>query len=523
MTTDPSSCSWPTLACWLPTFVLYQTATSLSREESVREQLRSAHTYEEWKEAAQKLDVLQGYNKWALIPESKEYDHRLIAIRLHVLQESRARHDVEAMIYYLRSGLLRNLGGLCDARLFSRSYLGTKKLIEDYLDEVVAQIEYIRDNDFPGILTPQTKLDFLSDTKQAFGATVLLLEGGASFGLYHLGVVKALSEHGLLPRVISGSSIGALIAAMVCVHNDEDLPAVFEPGGIDLRAFSRKGRKGNFRRKLIRLLKHGYLMDVKVLEECVRANVGDLTFEEAYKRTRRVLNICVSTTRTNEVPRLLNYLTAPNVLIWSAACCSTAVTGLYDNVDLMAKNKDGEIYKFSPSTIKWNVSSVTGDTLSDLFNVNHFILSQANPHLTAANRKGPKAVEEGTLGKFFMLIVSEIRYRLCQLLSLGLLPSVLHALLDSRSIGHITITPSISLSDLFGLFSNPTYASLQYWVKNGEQSTWPYISFIRNRTKIEFAFEQALLKLKAPDADKLSRDAETLDGKQPKSRTKTIH
>jgi TAG lipase/lysophosphatidylethanolamine acyltransferase len=55
-------------------------------------------------------------------------------------------------------------------------------------------------------------------------------------------------------------------------------------------------------------------MDIKVLQECVRANVGDLTFEEAYERTKRILNISVSSSRTLEVPQLLNYLTAPNVV-----------------------------------------------------------------------------------------------------------------------------------------------------------------------------------------------------------------
>jgi hypothetical protein len=55
-------------------------------------------------------------------------------------------------------------------------------------------------------------------------------------------------------------------------------------------------------------------MDIKVLQECVRTNVGDLTFEEAYDRTKRILNISVSSSRTLEVPELLNYLTAPNVV-----------------------------------------------------------------------------------------------------------------------------------------------------------------------------------------------------------------
>lgn len=55
-------------------------------------------------------------------------------------------------------------------------------------------------------------------------------------------------------------------------------------------------------------------MDVKVLEDCVKSNVGDITFEEAFLKTKRILNVVVSSQRKNEVPRLLNYLTAPNVV-----------------------------------------------------------------------------------------------------------------------------------------------------------------------------------------------------------------
>lgn len=57
-----------------------------------------------------------------------------------------------------------------------------------------------------------TKLRFFSDARQAYGRSALLLSGGGSLGLYHFGVVKRLYECGLLPRVISGSSIGALVA-----------------------------------------------------------------------------------------------------------------------------------------------------------------------------------------------------------------------------------------------------------------------------------------------------------------------
>jgi TAG lipase/lysophosphatidylethanolamine acyltransferase len=178
----------------------------------------------------------------------------MIQKRLNNLKGIRESNDVLSMIYMLRSGLLRNLGGINDPRLFGRSYLGTKKLIEEYTKEVVTQLECIEDStDFP----QYSKLEFFNETRQSFGCSALVLYGGATFGLYHLGVVKALNKHGLLPRIISGTAIGALIAALVCIRTDEELPSIFEEDGVDLGAFAKKGKKGNVRRKISRLLKHG--------------------------------------------------------------------------------------------------------------------------------------------------------------------------------------------------------------------------------------------------------------------------
>ena len=41
-----------------------------------------------------------------------------------------------------------------------------------------------------------------------------------------MGVCMALHSQGLLPSVISGSSAGAIIAGIVCSHNDTDLDAI---------------------------------------------------------------------------------------------------------------------------------------------------------------------------------------------------------------------------------------------------------------------------------------------------------
>ena len=52
--------------------------------------------------------------------------------------------------------------------------------------------------------------------------------------------------------------------------------------------------QGATRRKIVRFLKHGVLMDVSRLEEWCRANLGDITFREAYQLTKRNINIVLT-------------------------------------------------------------------------------------------------------------------------------------------------------------------------------------------------------------------------------------
>ncbi|CAG8672263.1 12670_t:CDS:10, partial [Dentiscutata erythropus] len=477
--------------------------------EKLKDELVVARNYEEWIKKAQEIDILLDNDKWKLDPASPYYDYNLIQYRLGHLKQVREGNDVSSMIHMLRAGLLRNLGGLNDPRLFSQSYLGTKKLIEDYTQEVATQLDYIRQSNFSDV--PQTsKIDFFNDTRQSFGCSALVLYGGATFGLYHLGVVKALHENGLLPRVISGTAVGAFIAALVCIHTDEELPKIFQPGGVDLEAFSKVGSKGNVHRKVSRLLKHGYLLDIKVLEDCVLKNVGDLTFEEAYAKSKRILNITVSSTRKFEVPQLLNYLTAPNVLISSAACASVAIMGLYDKYDLMAKDKNGKKIPWATDVKfkKWT-DAVPSESesplarLSELFNVNHFIVSQANPFIVPFMSR-EQTTRSSFLVKCGYFLSTEIKHRIFQLEQLRILPRRLRGIVDEKVSGDVTIVPSISFSDFKTLFSSPTHESLDYWILKGEQSTWPLLALIKNRCIIEMVLDKAYLTLKANPIERSS-------------------
>lgn len=184
-------------------------------------------------------------------------------------------------------------------------------------------------------LTTQMKLDAIHDTRLSFGRTVLVLQGGAIFGLCHLGVVKALLLKGLLPRIVAGTATGALIAALVCVHNEDDLLDIINGRNIDFTAFTnRPSRTGSsnhgwletLTRRVKRWWREGHFLDVRVLEELLRTNIGDVTFEEAYEKTRRVLNITVTTSGGAGVPNLLNYLTAPNVVCLTPNFENTTLT-----------------------------------------------------------------------------------------------------------------------------------------------------------------------------------------------------
>ncbi|KAG2193822.1 hypothetical protein INT46_003697 [Mucor plumbeus] len=425
--------------------------------------LKNAETFDEWQDRAAELDRFVPENKkndkWRRQPASRVYDYKLIASRLEHLQKARDIEDTDNMTYLLRGVLLRNFGGICDRKLFSHSYLGTKQLIEEYMEEVVSQIEYIETTpDFDA----QAKIKFFSDSRQSFGCSALVLQGGTALALYHIGVVKALNEQGLLPRIISGTAIGAMIAALICIHTDEELPNILQPDGINLTAFSKKGQSGHFKRRITRFMKYGKF------------------FKEIYatQRNHMIADKIVSSSRTQEVPQLLNYLTAPNVLIWSAACCSTASVGLFGSCNLMAKDKNGNIVKWISSAVKWNHWSETSPAeseaplyrLSELFNVNHFIVSQASIYAIPFIAKAQNLQHETLLHKFAYILASEFKHRLYQLDQLHLLPHMLRGVIEEKMSGNVNVVPDLAFSDFNILFSNPSYKSLAYWILHGERS-----------------------------------------------------
>lgn len=252
------------------------------------------------------------------------------------------------------------------------------------------------------------------------------------------------------------------------------------------------------RRKVVRLLKTGHLLDVNILEECVKMNVGDITFEEAFVKTKRILNIVVSSSKRNEVPRLLNYLTAPNVLIRTAALASCAGSGLYDSLPLLCKDARGNVYPYHKQKVLWRDVSVDDGPslrLAELFNVNHIILSQANPYLLPFVHETQYG-KQGWGGKLRALVALEVRHRMSQLNQLGILPQFLRGFVDTHATGHVTLTPHVTFSDYRLVFSNPTASNIDHWILKGEQASWPQVALIANRLVVELTLDRILLSLR---------------------------
>jgi TAG lipase/steryl ester hydrolase/phospholipase A2/LPA acyltransferase len=132
------------------------------------------------------IDREEGNDIWKWTDESDIYDYKLLREELHTLKELKKKGNVPDIMLFLQTSLSRNLGNIGDPQLYQMTNVGTKKLIQDYIDEVIGHVYFICDNDFADISINE-KLNFLRSTLKTFGKTSLLFSGGGTFGLAHVG------------------------------------------------------------------------------------------------------------------------------------------------------------------------------------------------------------------------------------------------------------------------------------------------------------------------------------------------
>lgn len=157
--------------------------------------------------------------------------------------------------------------------------------------------------------------------------------------------------------------------------------------------------------------------------------------------------------------------------------------------------------------------SVDGDLpmtrLSEMFNVNHFIVSQVNPHVVPFLPKedGPMTASEQNssfiprwMNTMTHLAKDEVLHRMTVLSELGVFPTSmtkLASIMNQKYSGDINIYPELISSNFPRILENPTTEFMMQACLSGERATWTRLSRIRNHCAIELALDRAIQQMRA--------------------------
>jgi len=140
--------------------------------------------------------------------------------------------------------------------------------------------------------------------------------------------------------------------------------------------------------------------------------------------------------------------------------------------------------------------------IAELFNVNHFIISQARPSIAPMAARssdgGPRHAHAHRRRNYparalLRVVGLETQHRLRQLDALGLLPTGVRRFLvdDVVPAACTTLVPEISPADFFGLLERPTRATVAKWIRRGERSVWPAVGALKVRCAVEVELDRA--------------------------------
>ena len=478
--------------------------TSKAELRRLQDDMDVAESYDDWLLAARAHDALTGKAEWRQEEPSELYDHAQIRYRLDRLKKFRKQQDWQGLLYALNEGIHGNMGGMGKSVLYRQAKSGTKVLVEQYIQEIDDALRLLAE--LPEEIIPtQQKLDFFYRSNVCYGRSALMLSGGGVLGFLHVGVVSELLRHGLLPRVISGSSAGSIVAAALAAYTDEEM-AELDLIGL-LESGEEEGR--GVIRQFVSLL--GSRLTAEDTEQLISATIPDLTFAEAYAKTGRQVSITVAPAEPHQRSRLLNAVSSPNVYLRSAAMASCAIPGVFPAVMLQAKNEKGEAQPYLPAR-RWVDGSVADDLpakrLSRLFSTNHYIVSMVNPiaraFLPRDERVRPLRQAATSLGMGIGREVLNFYRGVAKRYGdnwpkFNMMMHSVHALLDQEYSGDINIVPKFRFQNPLNLISQPTEAELRHLVKEGERATYSRIEPIRRCTQISRTLEEILHRFEYGD------------------------
>lgn len=482
-----------------------------------------ADAYQHWRACEIARDEINGTNAWAKNDLDPDYESVILRQFKANLETYRRNNDFRKLFAELHHQSSRNVCKILTPTLYGRSNLQTKKLIHDYVREVRRCINYkippesLSSGAYSVYMQERRRM--LEDMQKSLGRTTLVLQGGAMLSMCHIGVVRALHRRGLLPKVITGTGTGALIAALVGSFPENVLTSKLNGGSIKLDAFlrawmERQDPQGDHSsiwrswralvRRTQRLRRTGHLFNIDVVTDCTKENLGDITFEEAYEQSKRILNITIAMPNIAGTPHLLNVHTAPHVLIRTAVAASLATSKrLYAPVHLLQRDDTGAIVPYVAADAsecgvrraQTNLSPM--ERAGQMDNVNHYVVSQTRPYVVPFVQIQEWADQKPILGTVMRVALTEGLHWLQHLNQLGLLPKFIQRILmdeivpSSAARPKVVITPALSLRDYLSTFDLPTQKKIDQLADKGEQSVWPLLYQLKIRCAVELEVDAA--------------------------------
>ncbi|GMF09346.1 unnamed protein product [Phytophthora lilii] len=496
----------------------------------LRRLMKTAPTHAAWVEMAEYLDTLEGKDHWKTTISDDDLEYcdfaqlqKNFASLMRAMNEKKP--SIKELRYMMAACVMRNELGVDSPSLHLECKSGTKVVINEYNDAIVRALEMLgnaSEAEFPR----KEKIDFFKHIKQSFGSTALCLSGGGSIAMYHKGIIKALLEADLMPNIVSGSSGGAITAAMIaCKTNKEllddiiqdDVSTRFIPLGI--RWFP------PLLQQITHCIKTGFLVECSTFERTTQHYYGEplnevhktmfYTFQDAYLKTGRHVCITVSASDVNSAHKgpkklLLDHINSPHVLLWSAVACSCSLPGIMKSKQLMARDFDGNVVPYNSLGKEWCDGSIQHDlpmeTMASCFNVTNFIVSQVNPHVVPF--VGDEINQPGFRKSIFhtleSVIAADVRHRLKMLAFLGLFPKIyghqFSAYFRQNFSGNVTLVPEFSFLEAIGIkaIQNPTKKDMHDYIEGGQRTAWPKLAYIRHLCSIEKCLDRQLNRLLGP-------------------------
>ena len=339
------------------------------------------------------IDSIEGRDEFRTKEENEFYDYQLVKMNIAKMKQMSNDRDFVALANVL-TGLYNQSvvhNTIDKLELFNQTHYGTKVLVQQYIEEIKLATRLVMSAS-PQEFDFKMKLNFLQRLDTSFGKTALCLSGGASLAFHHFGVIRALVEAKCLPRIISGASGGAMVGGWLCVRSDQEVLDLFTP---EMSKYITPSND-SWLTRIMRFFRSGALFSwedwIEMTRFCCK---GDTTFAEAYAMSGRIFNIPVTSLHKYSTNMVLNHISAPNVVLWSAILASSAIPTILTKVTLY-KKENGKVVPFLDFGACFADGSIKNDLpfkqLAELFQVKFFFSFTVKPtfssYCTCCKRNG---------------------------------------------------------------------------------------------------------------------------------------